>query len=144
MHTALSPATHKMINAKSIEKMKKTARIVNAARGELIDEAALAEALKNGRLAGAAVDVFVEEPPKNSPLVGLPNVIATPHVAGSTEEAQEEVGTLIAQQVRDFLADGIIRNAVNLPALSAEQYRRVRPYLELAERLGSFVSQAAK
>jgi D-3-phosphoglycerate dehydrogenase len=143
MHTALSPATSRMINAKSIEKMKKTARIVNAARGELIDEAALAEALKSGRLAAAALDVFVEEPPKNSPLIGLPNVIGTPHIAGSTAEAQEEVGTQVAVQIRDYLKDGIIRNAVNLPALSADQYRRVRPYLELAERLGSLVSQAA-
>jgi D-3-phosphoglycerate dehydrogenase len=143
MHTALSPATQKMINAESIKKMKKTARIVNAARGELIDETALAEALKSGRLAGAALDVFVEEPPKNSPLVGLPNVICTPHIAGSTAEAQEEVGTQVAVQIRDYLIDGIIRNAVNLPALSADQYRRVRPYLELAERLGSLVSQAA-
>jgi len=143
LHTALSPATQNMINAKSIAKMKKSARIVNAARGELIDEAALAEALKGGRLAGAALDVFVEEPPKNSPLIGLPNVIGTPHIAGSTAEAQEEVGTQVALQIRDYLTEGIIRNAVNLPALSADQYRRVRPYLELAERLGSFVSQAA-
>jgi D-3-phosphoglycerate dehydrogenase len=143
MHTALSPATSKMINKQSIEKMKKTARIVNAARGELIDEAALADALKSGRLAGAALDVFVEEPPKNSPLIGLPNVICTPHIAGSTTEAQEEVGTQVAVQIRDYLTDGIIRNAVNLPALSADQYRRVRPYLELAERMGSLVSQAA-
>ena len=143
LHSALSPATQNMINAKSIAKMKKSARIVNAARGELIDEAALAEALKSGRLAGAALDVFVEEPPKNSPLIGLPNVIGTPHIAGSTAEAQEEVGTQVAAQIRDYLTEGIIRNAVNLPALSADQYRRVRPYLELAERLGSFVSQAA-
>src|SRR5437660_6034062 len=144
MHTALSPATTNMINAVSIEKMKKSARIVNAARGELIDEAALAEALKSGRLAGAALDVFVEEPPKNSPLIGLPNVICTPHIAGSTAEAQEEVGTQVAVQIRDYLSEGIIRNAVNLPALSADQYRRVRPYLELAERLGSLVSQASQ
>jgi D-3-phosphoglycerate dehydrogenase len=143
LHTALSPATTNMINAKSIQKMKKSARIVNAARGELIDEAALAEALKSGRLAGAALDVFMEEPPKNSPLIGLPNVVGTPHIAGSTAEAQEEVGTQVAVQIRDYLTDGIIRNAVNLPALSADQYRRVRPYLELAERLGSLVSQAA-
>jgi D-3-phosphoglycerate dehydrogenase len=143
LHAALSPATEKIINATALEKMKKGARLVNAARGELIDEAALAEALKSGKLAGAALDVFAEEPPKNSPLVGLANVIATPHVAGSTAEAQEEVGTQIAVQVRDYLAEGVIRNAVNLPALSADQYRRVRPYLELAERLGSLVSQAA-
>jgi len=143
LHAALSPATQNLINANTLEKMKKGARLVNAARGELIDEAALADALKSGKLAGAALDVFAEEPPKNSPLIGLPNVIATPHVAGSTAEAQEEVGTQIAVQVRDYLAEGVIRNAVNLPALSAEQYRRVQPYLELAERLGSLVSQAA-
>ena len=143
LHTAVSPATQNMINAASIAQMKTGARIVNAARGELIDEAALADALKSGKLAGAAVDVFVQEPPKDSPLVGLPNVIATPHIAGSTQEAQEEVGTQVAVQVKDYLADGIIRNAVNLPALSADQYRRVRPYLALAERMGSLVSQAA-
>ena len=143
LHTALSPATTNMISAASIAKMKKGARIVNAARGELINEADLAEALKSGRLGGAALDVFVEEPPKNSPLIGLPNVIGTPHIAGSTQEAQEEVGTQVAVQIRDYLAEGIIRNAVNLPALSADQYRRVRPYLELAERLGSLVTQAA-
>src|SRR5258707_7550004 len=115
--------------------MKEGARVINAAGGAVSDEAALAEALKNGPFTGAAVDVFVEEPPKNSPLVGLPNVIATPHVAGSTTEAQEEVGTQVAVQIKDYLAEGIIRNAVNLPALSADQYRRVRPYLELAEPL---------
>jgi len=144
LHTALSPATQNLINSSTIAKMKKGARVINAARGELIDEAALADALKSGQLAGAAVDVFAEEPPKNSPLIGLSNFIATPHVAGSTAEAQEEVGTQVAVQIKDYLADGIIRNAVNLPALSADQYRRVRPYLELAERLGSLVSQAAE
>jgi D-3-phosphoglycerate dehydrogenase len=144
LHTALSPATQNLINSSTIAKMKKGARVINAARGELIDEAALAEALTSGQLAGAALDVFAEEPPKNSPLIGLSNLIATPHVAGSTAEAQEEVGTQVAVQIKDYLADGIIRNAVNLPALSPDQYRRVRPYLELAERLGSLVSQAAE
>jgi D-3-phosphoglycerate dehydrogenase len=144
LHTALSPATQNLINANTLAQMKTGARLVNAARGELIDEAALAEALKSGKLAGAALDVFVEEPPKNSPLTSLPNVIATPHVAGSTTEAQEEVGTQVAVQVRDYLAEGIIRNAVNLPALSADQYRRGRPYVALAERLGAFVAQAAQ
>src|ERR1700739_3087874 len=91
LHTALSPATQNLINANSLAQMKKGSRIINAARGELIDEAALADALKSGKLAGAALDVFVEEPPKNSPLAELANVIATPHVAGSTAEAQEEV-----------------------------------------------------
>src|ERR1700737_3658882 len=142
LHTAVSPQTREMINAGSIAKMKKGVRIVNAARGELINEADLAAALKSGQAGGAALDVFVEEPPKNSPLIGLPNVICTPHIAGSTAEAQEELGIQVAVQVRDYLAEGIIKNAVNLPALSPEQYRRVRPYLALAERLGSLVSQA--
>ena len=143
LHTALSAATEKMMNAAAFAQMKKGARLINCARGELIDEAALAEALKSGQLSGAGVDTFATEPPKNSPLIGLPNLIATPHIAGSTAEAQEEVGTLIALQVRDYLAEGLIRNAVNMPALSAEQYRRLRPYLELGERLGAFVAQAA-
>lgn len=142
LHTALSPATQNLINAETIGKMKKGARLINAARGELVDEGALTEALKSGKLAGAALDVFVHEPPKDSPLLAMTNVVATPHVAGSTTEAQEEVGTQVAVQVKDYLAEGLIRNAVNLPALSADQYRRVRPYLGLAERLGSLVSQA--
>jgi D-3-phosphoglycerate dehydrogenase len=143
LHAALSPATEKMINRETLAQMKPGARLINTARGELVDEAALAEALRSGKLAGAALDVFAVEPPSGSPLLGLANVIATPHIAGSTREAQEEVGTLIAQQVRDYLAEGVIRNAVNLPTLSAEQYRRVRPYLELAERLGSLTAQIA-
>src|SRR5450755_140707 len=143
LHTALSPATQNLINAATLAKMKRGAFIINAARGELIDEAALAEALKSGHIGGAGLDVFAVEPPKNSPLVGLANVVGTPHIAGSTTEAQEEVGTQVAVQVKDYLAEGIIRNAVNLPVLSAEQYRRVRPYLQLAERLGSLVSQAS-
>jgi D-3-phosphoglycerate dehydrogenase len=143
LHTSLSPSTEKIINTAALAQMRKGARLINCARGELVDEAALAEALRSGHLAGAAVDTFAEEPPKNSPLLALPNLIATPHIAGSTAEAQEEVGTLIAQQVRDYLAEGLIRNAVNMPALSAEQYRRLRPYLELGERLGALVAQAA-
>jgi D-3-phosphoglycerate dehydrogenase / 2-oxoglutarate reductase len=143
LHTSLSPATEKMIDVAALGQMKKGAWLINCARGELIDEPALAEALRSGHLAGAALDTFAQEPPRNSPLIGLPNVIATPHIAGSTAEAQEEVGTAIAQQVRDYLAEGIIRNAVNMPALSPDQYRRLRPYLELGERLGSFVAQAA-
>lgn len=143
LHTALSPSTEKIINAAALAQMKKGTVIVNCARGELIDEAALAEALKSGKLAGAALDVFAKEPPKDSPLLGLPNLIATPHLAGSTKEAQEEVGTAIAQQIKDYLKEGLIRNAVNMPAISAEQYRRLRPYLELGERLGTFVTQAA-
>jgi D-3-phosphoglycerate dehydrogenase / 2-oxoglutarate reductase len=143
LHTALSATTEKMFDAAALAKMKKGARLINCARGELIDEVALAESLRSGHLSGAAVDTFATEPPKNSPLIGLPNLIATPHIAGSTAEAQEEVGTAIALQVRDYLADGVIRNAVNMPALSPDQYRRLQPYLELGERLGSFVAQGA-
>lgn len=143
LHTALTHTTEKMINAEAIAKMKKGARIVNCARGEIIDEAALAEGLRSGQIAGAALDTFAQEPPKNSPLIGMPNVIATPHIAGSTAEAQEEVGIAIAQQVRDYLAEGIVRNAVNLPPMTPDQYRRLRPYLELGERLGAFIAQAA-
>jgi len=143
LHTSLSAVTEKMLDAAAIAKMKKGARLVNCARGELIDEAALAEALKSGHLAGAALDTFAQEPPKNSPLIGLPNLIATPHIAGSTAEAQEEVGTAIAQQVRDYLSDGLIRNAVNMPALSPDQYRALSPYMALAERLGNFAAYIA-
>lgn len=142
LHTSLSAATEKMIGAAAIAQMQRGVRIINCARGELIDEAALAEGLRSGQVAGAALDTFAEEPPKNSPLIAFANVIATPHIAGSTSEAQEEVGIQIALQVRDYLAEGVIRNSVNLPSLSGEQYRRVKPYLELAERLGSLVAQA--
>ncbi len=126
LHSSLSPTTEKMINAAAIAKMKKGARIINCARGELIDETALADALRSGHLGGAGLDTFAQEPPKNSPLIGMSNVIATPHIAGSTREAQEEVGTAIAQQVRDYLADGVIRNAVNMPALPPDQYQAAR------------------
>jgi len=143
LHTGLSAATQNMVNTETLAQMKRGARLINTARGELVDEAALAAALRSGHLAGAALDVFTIEPPRDSPLLAMPNVIATPHVAGSTAEAQEEVGVQIAQQVRDFLNEGVLRNAVNLPAISPEQYARLRPYLDLAERLASFVSQAA-
>jgi D-3-phosphoglycerate dehydrogenase len=141
LHAALSPATERLINASTLAQMKRGVRLVNTARGELVDEAALAEALRSGQVAGAALDVFAPEPPRDSPLLKLPSVIATPHVAGSTQEAQEEVGVQIAQQVRDYLLEGVMRNAVNLPALSADQYRRVRPYVDLAARLGALVAQ---
>ena len=129
--------------AAPLARAKRGVRVINTARGELIDEAALAEALASGLVAGAALDVFTHEPPKNSPLLNHPNVIATPHIGGSTAEAQEEVGWRIAQQVRDFLKDGVVRNAVNLPGISAEEYRRLRPWLELGERLGEFAAQVA-
>lgn len=143
LHVTLTPETERLLNRERLAQCKRGVRLINAARGELIDEAALADALQSGQVAGAALDVFATEPPRHSPLLALPQVIATPHIGGSTAEAQEEVGWRIAQQVRDYLKDGVVRNAVNLPTISAEEYRRLRPYLELGERLGAFAVQVA-
>src|SRR5213076_1820505 len=120
LHVGLTPQTQGMINAAALAKMKKNVRLVNCARGELIDDAALVEALKSGHVAGAALDVFTQEPPKDNPLLAAPNVIATPHIAGSTNEAQELVGVQIAMQVREYLKRSVIQNAVNVPSLSDE------------------------
>ena len=144
LHVGLTPQTTGVINAKTLAAMKKGVRIINCARGELIDDAALVAALKSGQVAGAALDVFCEEPPKNSPYAELENVILTPHIAGSTAEAQEAVGVQIAMQVRDYLKLGVAQNAVNLPSLSHEEYIALAPYIDLAERLGSFLAQAGK
>jgi len=144
LHVGLTPQTAGMINAESIMKMKQGMRLVNCARGELIDEAALAQGLKQGRLGGAALDVFTEEPPKNSPLTAMENVILTPHIAGSTHEAQEAVGYQIAHQVKEYLKDGVIQNAVNVPSVSHDEYLELQPYVVLAERLGSFLAQVSE
>ena len=144
LHVGLTPQTQGIINAKTLATMKKGVRIVNCARGELVEEAALADALKSGHVAGAALDVFSVEPPKESPYFGLDNVILTPHIAGSTAEAQEAVGVQIAQQVREYLKLGVVQNAVNLPSLSHEEYVKMAPYIDLAGRLGSFLAQAGK
>ncbi len=144
LHVGLTPQTTGVINAKTIAAMKKGVRIINCARGELIDDAALVAALKSGQVAGAALDVFAEEPPKNSPYAELENVILTPHIAGSTGEAQEAVGIQIARQVRDYLKLGVAQNAVNLPSLSHEEYVALAPYIDLAGRLGGFLAQAGK
>lgn len=142
LHVGLTPQTQGIINAKTLATMKKGVRIVNCARGELVDEVALAAALKSGHVAGAALDVLTEEPPKNSPYFGLDNVILTPHIAGSTNEAQEAVGVQIAMQVREYLKLGVAQNAVNLPSLSHEEYVVLAPYIDMAGRLGSFLAQA--
>ena len=144
LHVGLTPQTTGVINAKTIAKMKKGVRIINCARGELIEDAALVEALKSGQVAGAALDVFAAEPAKETPFHGLDNVILTPHIAGSTAEAQEAVGIQIARQVRDYLKLGVVQNAVNLPSLSHEEYVVLAPYIDLAGRLGSFLAQAGK
>ncbi len=143
LHASLTPETRHLINAARLAATRRGVRIINCARGELIDEKALFEAIEGGQVAGAALDVFEAEPPKDSPLVRHPRVIATPHIAGSTEEAQEIVGISIAEQVRDFLKYGAPRNAVNLPAVTAEEYQKLQPYLELGEKLGSFLAQVA-
>ncbi len=142
LHVGLSPQTTGMINAVTLGSMKRGVRIVNCARGELIDEAALVAALTSGQVQGAALDVFLEEPPKNSPLVGVENVILTPHIAGSTYEAQEAVGYQIALQVKEYLKRGVIQNAVNVPSVSHDEYLQMQPYILLAERLGAFLAQA--
>jgi len=141
LHVGLTPQTTGIINAESIAKMKNGVRIVNCARGELIVEEALAEALKSGQVGGAALDVFHKEPLKDSPFFALENVILTPHIAGSTAEAQEAVGIQIALQVREYLKLGVVQNAVNLPSLSHEEYLELAPYITLADRLGTFLAQ---
>jgi D-3-phosphoglycerate dehydrogenase / 2-oxoglutarate reductase len=140
LHVGLTPQTTGMINEHSIKKMKKGVRLVNCARGELVDEAALAAALASKHVAGAALDVFTEEPPKSSPLLALENVIMTPHIAGSTNEAQDAVGVQIASQVREYLKRGVIQNAVNMPSIDHQQYTLMRPYILLAEKLGAFLA----
>jgi len=144
LHVGLTPQTTGMINAESLKKMKKGLRLVNCARGELVDENALAEALKQGHIGGAALDVFAHEPLKNSPLQALENVLLTPHIGGSTHEAQEAVGYQIALQVKEYLKHGVIQNAVNVPSVSHEEYLELQPYIVLAERLGAFLAQASQ
>jgi D-3-phosphoglycerate dehydrogenase len=142
LHTHLNDETRHMIGRESLAKVKPGVRIVNAARGALIDDDALLEALESGRVAGAALDVHSKEPPVNWKLATHPRVVATPHVGASTKEAQERVGTDIAIQVRDYLKGGVIQQAVNFFSFSSEFFDNVRPGLELAERLGRFLSQA--
>jgi len=141
LHVPALPETRHLINAERLSRMKKGVRIVNTARGELIDDAALIAAIESGQVAGAGLDVFDPEPPKDTTLTKLPQVIATPHIAASTVEGQELVGNETAIQVRDYLKDGIIRNAVNFPSVPQEDVPKLRPYLDLAERLGGLVQQ---
>jgi D-3-phosphoglycerate dehydrogenase len=141
LHVPALPSTKHLLNAERLAKCRKGVRIVNTARGELIDEAALADAIEAGHVAGAGLDVFDPEPPKNWRLLTLPQVVATPHIAASTKEAQEQVGSETAAALRDFLKEGIIRNAVNFPSVSQDAYKRLRPYLMLARSLGSVVAQ---
>ncbi len=143
LHVGLTPQTEGLINKTSIAIMKKGIRIVNCARGELIVDEALAEAIKSGHVAGAALDVFRHEPLKDSPYFGLDNVLLSPHIAGSTDEAQEAIGIQLANQVRDYLKLGVVQNAVNVASLNEEEYSEVSPYIEMADRLGQLLGHAA-
>jgi len=144
LHTTLTPETRHLIGKDALGRVKAGVRIVNAARGELIDDEALLAALENGRVAGAALDVHAQEPPKDWRLAKHPKVLALPHLGASTREAQERVGTDIAQQVRDYLKGGVIQSAVNFYSLAGDLYDKVRPAMDLAERLGLFLAQACR
>ena len=141
LHTPLTDKTKNIINKDSFKKMKKGVRIINCARGGLVDENALKENLENGQVASAALDVFVNEPPTNSPLIGTKNLIMTPHLGASTTEAQEKVALQVAEQISDYLKTGAITNAVNTFSLTAKEHNTVQPYLRLSEQLGSFAGQ---
>jgi D-3-phosphoglycerate dehydrogenase len=144
VHVALTKETNGMLNDAAFAKMKDGVRIVNCARGELVNGEALARAIQSGKVAGAALDVFeTEPPPAGDPLLALETVLATPHIGGSTEEAQEIVGVRIVEQVVEYLQRGVALNAVNVPAMTAEQYRAVGPYATLAQRLGTFAANIA-
>jgi D-3-phosphoglycerate dehydrogenase len=144
VHLPLTEDTHHFINAAVMDQCKDGVYLLNCARGGLIDETALLELLESGKIAGAAVDVFEEEPPNDSPLVSHERLIATPHLAASTREAQANVALQVAEQVGDILMDRVIRNAVNAPSVEPEVYTKIRPYLELAERLGRIQAQLSE
>ena len=144
LHVSLTPETEGMLNDAAFARMKPGIRVVNCARGELVNPVALKAAMESGQVAGAALDVFTEEPTKgDNPLFALEALVATPHIGGSTEEAQEIVGVRIAEQMVEYLKSGVAINAVNMPAISPEQYRAVGPYMEVAERLGTFAAYLA-
>ena len=143
LHTPLTDQTRNILSKENLAKTKKGVRIINCARGGLIDEAALKEAMDSGHVAGAALDVFQTEPAKESPLFGTPNFISTPHLGASTNEAQVNVALQVAEQLSDYLLTGGVTNALNMPSLSAEEAPKLKPYMALAERLGSLVGQLA-
>ncbi len=141
LHTPKTKETANLINKDTIAKMKDGVRIINCARGGIVNEADLYEALKSGKVAAAAFDVFEKEPPENHPLMTLDNFIATPHLGASTKEAQENVATAVAEQIVDYLIAGTVRNAVNVPSVPADQLPSLSPYINLAERMGLFTVQ---
>jgi D-3-phosphoglycerate dehydrogenase len=141
LHTPLTDKTRNIIDAKALARMKRGVRIVNCARGGLVDEPALRAALDAGQVAGAAFDVFTEEPATDNPLFGHPNAVCTPHLGAATTEAQENVALQVAEQMSDYLLRGAISNAVNFPSITAEEAPKLRPFIDLAEKLGSFAGQ---
>jgi D-3-phosphoglycerate dehydrogenase len=141
LHTPLIDATRNILSREALAKTKKGVRIINCARGGLVDEAALYDSLKSGHVAGAALDVFETEPATDSPLFTLENVICTPHLGAATTEAQENVALQVAEQISDFLLTGSVTNALNMPSVSAEEAPRLRPYMELSRLLGAFAGQ---
>jgi D-3-phosphoglycerate dehydrogenase / 2-oxoglutarate reductase len=143
LHTPLTDQTRNILSKENLAKTKKGVRIINCARGGLVDEAALKEALDSGHVAGAALDVFQTEPAKESPLFGTPNFICTPHLGASTNEAQVNVALQVAEQMADYLVNGGVTNALNMPSLSAEEAPKLKPYMALAEQLGSLIGQLA-
>jgi D-3-phosphoglycerate dehydrogenase / 2-oxoglutarate reductase len=143
LHTPLTDETRNILSRERLENAKKGIRIINCARGGLIDEAALRDCLDSGQVAGAALDVFVVEPAKENPLFGAPNFICTPHLGASTTEAQVNVALQVAEQMADYLVNGGVTNALNMPSLSAEEAPKLKPYMALAEKLGSLVGQLA-
>jgi len=143
LHTPLTDQTRGILSAENLAKTKRGVRIINCARGGLIDEAALKQGLESGHVAGAALDVFQVEPAKEHPLFGTPNFVSTPHLGASTTEAQVNVAIQVAEQMADFLVSGGVTNALNMPSLSAEEAPRLKPYMALAEKLGSLVGQLA-
>ncbi len=143
IHTPLTDQTRNVMSAENIAKCKKGVRIINCARGGLVDEVALKAALDSGQVGGAALDVFMTEPAKESPLFGTPNFICTPHLGASTNEAQVNVALQVAEQMADYLVNGGVTNALNMPSLSAEEAPKLKPYMALAEKLGSLIGQLA-
>ncbi|MBI1403522.1 MAG: phosphoglycerate dehydrogenase [Porphyrobacter sp.] len=143
LHTPLTDETRNILSRERLENAKKGIRIINCARGGLIDEAALKDCLESGQVAGAALDVFAVEPATDNPLFGAPNFICTPHLGASTTEAQVNVALQVAEQMADYLVNGGVTNALNMPSLSAEEAPKLRPYMALAEKLGSLVGQLA-
>ncbi|MDP2740422.1 MAG: NAD(P)-dependent oxidoreductase, partial [Pseudorhodobacter sp.] len=141
LHVPMTDKTRNILSREALAKTKKGVRIINCARGGLIDEAALVEALQSGQVAGAALDVFATEPATDSPLFGMPNVVCTPHLGASTTEAQENVALQVAEQMSDYLLTGAVQNALNMPSVTAEEAAVMGPWLKLAAHLGAFVGQ---